>query len=280
MPATPSAGRRTGRSGVRTEGQAPGGTDLRRAPGNASLATGYLTSTVAPASSSCFLILAASSCVTPSLTGLGAPSTRSLASLRPRPVIARTTLITWIFLSPAPWRTTSNDVFSSAAPAPSPPPAAAGAATATGAAAETPHSSSSLFFRSTSSRTVIPPRVSTSELVSVLAILLFLLFVGRSRLGLCRRLFWLLFRRRLRLRFLCLRRFGCGRFGLRLRSRLALLLELADARIDHADKVAQRGCEEPDHRRQRSGDRAYELGPQDVGRRQRGEALDLGVADD
>ena len=39
---------------------------------------------------------------TPSLRGLGAPSTRSLASLRPRPVISRTTLMTWIFLSPAP----------------------------------------------------------------------------------------------------------------------------------------------------------------------------------
>jgi hypothetical protein len=57
----------------------------------------YLTSTVAPTSSSCALIESASSCGTPSLTGFGAPSTRSLASLRPRPVIARTTLITWIF---------------------------------------------------------------------------------------------------------------------------------------------------------------------------------------
>ena len=52
---------------------------------------------VAPASSSCALIESASSCATPSLTGFGAESTRSFASLRPSPVIARTTLITWIF---------------------------------------------------------------------------------------------------------------------------------------------------------------------------------------
>ena len=37
-------------------------------------------------------------------------------------MIARTTLITWIFLSPAPVRTTSKESFSSAAAAPSPPP--------------------------------------------------------------------------------------------------------------------------------------------------------------
>ena len=43
----------------------------------------------------------ASSLVTPSLTALGAPSTRSLASLRPRPVIARTSLMTLILLAPA-----------------------------------------------------------------------------------------------------------------------------------------------------------------------------------
>ena len=53
--------------------------------------------------------------VTPSLTGLGAPSTRSLASFRPRPVSARTSLITSIFLSPAAARTTVNSVFSSTA---------------------------------------------------------------------------------------------------------------------------------------------------------------------
>ena len=45
----------------------------------------YLRSTVAPASSSCALAFSASSLVTFSSTGFGAPSTRSLASFRPRP---------------------------------------------------------------------------------------------------------------------------------------------------------------------------------------------------
>ena len=85
----------------------------------------YLTSTVAPASSSSPLSLSASSRSMPSLTGLGASSTSALASLRPRPVAARTTLMTWIFLSPAAVRTTSTVLdSSSAAPPPSPPPAA------------------------------------------------------------------------------------------------------------------------------------------------------------
>src|SRR5215211_2127000 len=127
----------------------------------------YFSSTLAPASSSCDLIESASSWATPSLTGLGAPSTRSFASLRPSPVIARTTLITWIFLSPAPVRTTSNSDFSSAGAAPSPAGAAAPAATATGAAAVTPHSSSIAFLSSTSSSTVILPSVSSTFAVSV-----------------------------------------------------------------------------------------------------------------
>src|SRR3569833_2786787 len=123
----------------------------------------YLSSTEAPASSSWALIESASSWATPSLTGFGAESTRSLASLRPSPVTARTTLITWIFWPPASVRTTSNDVFSSAA---SPPPAAGApaAATATGAAAVMPHSSSIVFFSSPSSRTVLLP--SCSKMVS------------------------------------------------------------------------------------------------------------------
>ena len=45
----------------------------------------------------------------------GAPSTRSLASFRPRLVSSRTTLMTWIFLSPAALRMTSNSSCSSAA---------------------------------------------------------------------------------------------------------------------------------------------------------------------
>src|SRR5207247_767002 len=52
---------------------------------------GYLTSTVAPASSRSALSLSASSLSAPSLTGLSASSTRALASLRPSPVAARTT---------------------------------------------------------------------------------------------------------------------------------------------------------------------------------------------
>src|SRR5690606_7253617 len=108
----------------------------------------YLRATEAPASSSCALRASASSLLTPSLTVEGAPSTSSLASLRPRPVAARTTLITWIFLSPALSRLTVKEVFSSAAaPPPSPPPAGA-AATATGAAAVTPKVSSRALMRS------------------------------------------------------------------------------------------------------------------------------------
>src|SRR5215207_6372524 len=77
----------------------------------------YFSSTAAPASSSSPFSFSPSSRSMPSLTGLGASSTSALASLRPRPVAARTTLITWIFLSPAPVRTTSTvEDSSSAAP--------------------------------------------------------------------------------------------------------------------------------------------------------------------
>src|SRR5690606_9057216 len=51
----------------------------------------HFTSTAAPCSSSFALSVAASSFETPALTSLGALSTRSFASLRPRPVISRTT---------------------------------------------------------------------------------------------------------------------------------------------------------------------------------------------
>ena len=97
----------------------------------------YFKSTVAPASSSCFLNFSASSLFTPSLTFWGAPSTKSLASFRPKPVIVLTSFITFIFFSPAAESTTVNSVFSSGDACASPP--AAGAATATGAAADTPH---------------------------------------------------------------------------------------------------------------------------------------------
>ena len=55
----------------------------------------YLIATFAASSS--FLSFSASSLEMPSLTLLGTPSTRSLASFRPRPVAARTTLMTPIF---------------------------------------------------------------------------------------------------------------------------------------------------------------------------------------
>jgi hypothetical protein len=51
----------------------------------------YLRSTLPPASSRSAFSLSASARSTPSLTGLGASSTSALASLRPRPVAARTT---------------------------------------------------------------------------------------------------------------------------------------------------------------------------------------------
>ena len=61
----------------------------RRRPQMAGAETDYFTSTTAPWSSSCFFSLAASSFETPSFTVLPPASTRSLASLRPRPVMAR-----------------------------------------------------------------------------------------------------------------------------------------------------------------------------------------------
>src|SRR5713226_8679555 len=116
----------------------------------------YFSSTVAPAALSCSTNLFASSFDRPSFTVLGAPSTRSLASFRPSPVIARTSLMTLIFFSPAAVRTRVNSVFSSAglAAAAAPPPAAGPAATATGAAAETPHFCSSIFTSSAACMTV------------------------------------------------------------------------------------------------------------------------------
>src|ERR1700731_2386404 len=69
-------------------------------------------------------MVSASSLETPSLTFLGAPSTSSLASFKPRLVTSRTALITLILLAPTSFRTTVNSVFSSAgaAPAAVPPP--------------------------------------------------------------------------------------------------------------------------------------------------------------
>src|SRR5208283_1677648 len=118
---------------------------------------GHFSSTLAPAASSFFLISSASALLTPSLTAFGAPSTRSLASLRPRPVMARTSLMTSIFLSPAAARMTLNSVFSSTGAAAAP----GAAATATAAAAETPHFSSRSLASSAASSTVSDERSST-----------------------------------------------------------------------------------------------------------------------
>src|SRR5688572_23477791 len=133
-----------------------------RAPSGA---LGHLSSTVPPASSICFLIFSASALLTPSLIGFGAPSTSALASPRPSWVIARTSLMTLIFLPPSPVRITSNSDFSSSAGAAA---AAAGAAEATAAAAETPHFSSSALASSAASRTVSSESWSTSLVMSAI----------------------------------------------------------------------------------------------------------------
>src|SRR5439155_9540641 len=114
----------------------------------------HLTSTVAPTASSCSFALSACSFATFSRTGFGAPSTRSFASLRPRLVSARTSLMTWIFWSPAAARITSNSVCSSAS---SPPAAPGAAATIIGAAAAalTSKASSKALMNSDSSRRFI-----------------------------------------------------------------------------------------------------------------------------
>src|SRR6202007_1268247 len=133
---------------------------------------GYLISTLAPASSNFFLIAAASSLFTPSLTVLGAPSTRSLASFKPRLVTSRTALMTLILLPPTSVSTTENSVFSSAGAAPpaaAPPPPAA---TTVAAAAETPKASSIFFTRSDASSSVSP--LISSRIVSTFDMTLFL----------------------------------------------------------------------------------------------------------
>src|SRR6266446_6284912 len=130
----------------------------------------YLISTLAPASSNFFLMAAASSLFTPSLTVLGAPSTRSLASFRPRLVTSRTALMTLILLPPTSVSTTENSVFSSAGavpPAAAPPPPAA---TTVAAAAETPKASSIFFTRSDASSSVSP--LISSRIVSTFAMIL------------------------------------------------------------------------------------------------------------
>ena len=109
------------------------------------LRNSYLRVTLAPTSSSLAWISSASSLATPSLITEGAPSTKPLASFKPRPVISLTALITLTLPAPGSVNSTSNSLFSSAAPAVAP-------AAATGAAAETPNSSSIAFTKSFNSR--------------------------------------------------------------------------------------------------------------------------------
>ena len=68
----------------------------------------YLSSAVAPASVNCLTIASASSFLAPSLTVVGAPSTISLASLRPRPRRPLSSLTTFSLPAPADERITSN----------------------------------------------------------------------------------------------------------------------------------------------------------------------------
>src|SRR5262249_4357860 len=81
---------------------------------------GYLTSTVAPTSSSFFFMSAASFLAIFSFTGFAPPSRTPLASLGPGPVPPRPPLMPWFFFPPAADRTTSNSVFPSVAPPPPP----------------------------------------------------------------------------------------------------------------------------------------------------------------
>src|SRR3984957_7976685 len=151
----------------------------------------YLIVTEAPAPSRAALAFSAASLLTFSRTVFGAPSTRSLASLRPRLVSVRTSLMTWIFLSPAALRMTSNSSCSttSSAGAAGPP---AAAATATGAAALTSKVSSKAFTNSDSSRRVISLNASSRSVLLIFAMIVSLrslvlsLCLRFGRLGRCR----------------------------------------------------------------------------------------------
>ena len=112
---------------------------------------------MAPTSSNFFLMASASSFVTPSLSGFGALSTRSLASFRPRLVTSRTTLMTLILSAPTSVRVTLNSVFSStgAAAAPPPPPTRH-RPSASLPPRDTPSSDSSAFTSCDSSMTLMP----------------------------------------------------------------------------------------------------------------------------
>ena len=136
------------------------------------LCTDYFSSTSAPAASMVFFRFSASSLLRPSLMVAGAPSTRSFASFRPRPQASLTAFTTWSLAAPADFRTTSNEVFSSAAAAS--PPAAGPAATATAAAAGSiPYSSYSSFRTVANSLTSFTVRFTNSSAIALISAILF-----------------------------------------------------------------------------------------------------------
>ena len=134
-----------------------------------SIKVDYLRVILAPSASSFVLMSLASSLDAPCLRTFGAPSTTSLASLRPRPVTSRTTLITLTLFGPTSVSSTSNSVFSSSAAAPAP-----AAATTTPAAADTPNSSSQAFTNSFYSNTDNSLIASINSAVVNFAIIIYL----------------------------------------------------------------------------------------------------------
>ena len=134
-----------------------------------SSAKNYWISTSAPASVSFAFISSASAFATPSLMGLGAPSTSSLASFNPRPVRSFTIFTTLSLLGPAAFNTTLKAVFSTAAgAAAAAPPPPDGAATA--AAGSMPYSSFRIFASSFTSFTVRFTNCSANDFKSAIVV--------------------------------------------------------------------------------------------------------------
>src|SRR5215218_196082 len=209
----------------------------------------YLISTLAPCSSRAALIFSASSRATASLTGLGAASTRSFASLRPSPVSSRTTLITGILFGPTSVSTAENSVCSSstaaagAAPAPA---AGAAPAKATGAAAVTPKRSSNFFLKSESSRTVICSKASSSWSDVMVAIGVVSPGTGRP----------------------------AGRGWVSRWRSGGDVAALVDQRLHEPGDVPQRGVEQAGDGGHRRDDRTHRLGEEHLARRERREPAD------
>jgi len=133
----------------------------------------YFTSTSAPASFSLAAISSASALGTPSLIGFGAPSTKSLASFKPKPVNSFTILTTCNLAAPAPFKITSKAVFSSATGAPAPPPAAGPAATTAAAAGSIPYVSFKILANSLTSFTVKLTNCSANAFKSAIVVKFF-----------------------------------------------------------------------------------------------------------